>query len=245
MKQVSKWLFCVLCMSILAAKASDLDALEKSSQCLVVTTYSWAAAAGTMSIFERDAKSPWQQRGASFTVVVGKTGLAWGRGIISTKFEGPMKKEGDNKAPAGIFRLSRVFGYAQTANTKMPYLALTPSIVGVDDPRSRYYNQLIDTAKIDKRDWRTAEEMFLKDHLYKWGVVVDNNSPARPGAGSCIFLHIWRTPETPTVGCTAMSEQNLVDLIRWLDPTREPLLIQLPRPDYDRLNAKRNLPPLR
>ena len=230
-------------MSILSANA---NAIEDARQCLVVTTDSWSAPTGTMSIFERDRDSKWQQRGPTIAVVVGKTGLAWGRGLIhTTGLEGPTKKEGDNKAPAGIFRLSKVFGYASKAETKMPYVALSPNIVGIDDPQSRYYNQLIDKTKIDNRDWRTAEEMFRKDDLYKWGVIVDHNVPPKPNAGSCIFLHIWRGPEEPTIGCTAMSEKNLVEVIRWLDATRAPLLVQLPRPVYDQLRTTRNLPPLR
>ncbi len=201
-----------------------------------------------MSIFERESVlSSWQQRGASVPVVVGKTGLAWGRGLtMFYRSSDPIKKEGDNKAPAGIFVLRGVFGYAQKAPTKkMPYLTLSANIIAVDDPHSRYYNQLIDKSKSEHPDWRSAEEMFRKDDLYKWGVIVDHNVPPQPGAGSCIFLHIWRAPNKPTVGCTAMSEENIVEIIRWLDATRAPLLLQLPRPVYDEFRDKWNLPPLR
>jgi D-alanyl-D-alanine dipeptidase len=242
MKQVTKWLLALFCMSIFAANSNATDALASSRQCLVVTTESWSAPKGTMSIFERESGGAWRQRGTPVAVVVGKTGLAWGRGLLETKsFAGPTKKEGDNKAPAGIFNLSRVFGYAPSAQSKMPYLALSANMVGVDDPQSRFYNQLVDQSKIDK-DWRTAEEMFRKDGLYKWGVVVEHNSPPLPGAGSCIFLHIWRGPDKSTVGCTAMSEHNLVDLIRWLDPALHPVLIQLPRSIYFEQRESWNLP---
>src|SRR2546430_5280639 len=72
-------------------------------QCLVVTTESWSSPNGTMSIFERAMlDSNWKQHGSTIPVVVGKAGLAWGHGVAAENSE-PFKKEGDNKAPAGIF----------------------------------------------------------------------------------------------------------------------------------------------
>jgi D-alanyl-D-alanine dipeptidase len=258
MKQVTTSALAGLYMSILSANAGDLphehgftivhsNALREARQLLIVTTPSWSATSGTMSMFERDATyAPWHSRRIRISIVVGKAGLGWGRGVAyGERTSEPNKKEGDNKAPAGIFVLHGVFGYAPKAPSKMQYLALSPNILGIDDPQSRYYNQLIDQSKIDNRDWRTAEEMFRKDDLYKWGVVVDHNVPPQPGAGSCIFLHIWRGPGTSTVGCTAMAEKDMLDVIRWLDPAFAPLLVQLPRPVYDERRANWNLPPLR
>lgn len=238
---------CVVVLTFLSLclVAEARDPLRNCRQCLVVTTDSWWALHGTMSIFERDKGSKWRRRGSPIPIVVGRAGLGWGRGLTDTiNLPGPIKKEGDNKAPAGIFVLPGVFGYAAKAETKMPYRALSPDIVGVDDAQSRYYNRLIDASKIDQRDWRTAEKMFREDNLYKWGVVVNHNVPAKPGAGSCIFLHIWRGPAEPTVGCTAMAERNVVDLIHWLDPRLHPVLVQLPRTVYDDLRIKWNLPEL-
>ena len=197
-----------------------------------------------MLVYERDKGSPWRQRGSLIPVRMGRAGLGWGRGLLITRsLPGPIKIEGDDKAPAGVFRLIRVFGYAHRAPaTKMPYLPLSETIVAVDDPGSRYYNQLIDESKIAQRDWRTSERMILADDRYKWGVFVENNVPPEPGAGSCIFLHVWKGPEIATSGCTAMSEKNLLDIIRWLDPARHPLLVQLPEPIYSERRVEWNLP---
>ena len=49
-----------------------------------------------------------------------------------------------------------------------------------------------------------------------------------PGAGSCIFLHVWRAADQGTVGCTAMAHDALEELIIWLNPDAEPRLVQLP-----------------
>src|SRR5204862_1098842 len=124
----------------------------------------------------------------AIAVVVGRNGLGQGRGLVRLDFDGaPDKKEGDNRAPAGIFRLSSAFGYAparSAAWVKLPYLALSKQIEGIDDPASRYYNKLVNRSAVAKVDWRSSEQMRRDDVLYKWGIVVAHNSKRIPGAGS-------------------------------------------------------------
>jgi D-alanyl-D-alanine dipeptidase len=201
-----------------------------------------------MRAFERgEATASWKDQGPEIAVVAGRNGLGNGRGLVRLDFEeAPAKQEGDDRAPAGIFRLSSAFGYAPARSAawiKLPYLALTKQIEGIDDPNSRYYNKLVDRSQVAKVDWRSSEQMRRADLLYKWGVVVDYNPAAVPGAGSCIFLHIWKSPASPTAGCTAMAESDLVKLLRWLDPARHPILVQMPRAAYRSIRAKYALPP--
>jgi D-alanyl-D-alanine dipeptidase len=224
------------------------DPVRTSRQCLVVVANDWSAKIGTLRAFERtSSRSSWRIRGRAISVVLGKKGMAWGRGVGEFK-PGARKVEGDNKAPAGIFRLGPAFGYAPRSAArwiKLPYVPLTKNSEGIDDPHSRYYNRLVDRSKIAKIDWRSSEQMLRADVLYKWGIVVAHNSPATPGAGSCIFLHIWKNPKSATVGCTAMAEGDLVELLRWLDPAKRPVLIQMPRQDYETLGSQFNLPQTR
>jgi D-alanyl-D-alanine dipeptidase len=75
--------------------------------------------------------------------------------------------------------------------------------------------------------------MARPDDLYKWVINIEQNFPdVKAGCGSCIFFHVWRKPNSPTEGCTAMSETNIVTLLKWLDPQSEPLLVQLPKTVY-------------
>jgi zinc D-Ala-D-Ala dipeptidase len=226
-----------------AMRASGKSELGKSGQCVVVLTDNWDANKGVLRAFERTrATGTWKDRGPEVAVVVGKKGLGQGLGLVLVEFKGaPRKTEGDNKAPAGIFRLSSAFGYAPRRSvrwTKLPYLPLSKTIEGVDDPKSRYYTQLVDRRKIAHPDWHSSEQMLRDDVLYKWGVVVEHNARAIPGGGSCIFLHIWKDSSSATAGCTALREKDLVNLLRWLDPKRRPVLIQMPRAEYDRLRTK-------
>jgi L,D-peptidoglycan transpeptidase YkuD (ErfK/YbiS/YcfS/YnhG family) len=222
--------------------------LERSRQSVVVLTDNWNSTTGVTHLFERsNSAGDWKERGPAFAVVVGKNGLGLGRGLISLNFDGaPRKKEADDRAPAGIFRLSSAFGYAPKQSAgwiRLPYLALSEQIEGIDDPNSRHYNKLVDRSKVVNIDWRSSEKMRRDDVLYKWGLVVDHNPTAVPGAGSCIFLHIWKSPASATAGCTAMPESDLVKLLRWLDPVQHPILVQMPRAAYRSIQTKYGLPP--
>lgn len=233
------------------AIAKELPVLFGSTQMIVVTTSDWNSPSGTLQRYERERPgNPWNPVGDPIPVMVGKTGLAWGSGLLSNAvLDGadPSKKEGDGKAPAGVFRLSKAFGYAaqEQPGWKMPYVALTPSIECVDDTNSKFYNTLVDTASISP-DWGSHEneKMRRSDDLYRWGIVVDHNSKAFPGGGSCIFMHIWRGPGQPTVGCTAMAQDNLEALLSWLDPDRKPLLVQMPVEQYRKAPKSWHLPHL-
>ncbi len=242
------FLFLVLCSWPIAIGRAATRDLDRSLQCIVVLTENWTSTTGVMRSFERHGfRDKWKEHHSSLPVVVGKKGLGLGRGVVRLNLRGaPIKKEGDDKAPAGIFRLSTVFGYAPARSAdwvKLPYLALTKRIESIDDPRSVYYNKLVDRSKVAKVDWRSSEQMRRADVLYKWGVVVDHNAAAIPGAGSCIFFHVWQSSSSPTAGCTAMRERDLVSLIRWLDPARHPVLVQMPRAAYRSLRSRYDLPP--
>jgi D-alanyl-D-alanine dipeptidase len=220
---------------------------------LVVTTADWNAVAGTLQRFERaDARKKWKRVGTPIAVVVAKKGLGWGAGVAMGSDFGargaldPVKHEGDTRAPAGLFRLSTAFGYAAEAPSgwKMPYVSLTPTVECVDDVRSKYYNQVVDRAAVSA-DWNSSEHMLYSNGQYRWGLVVDHNvDPVVPGAGSCIFMHIWLGTGEGTVGCTAMAQENLEAVLGWIDASKKPLLLQLPRAEYKKIRRRWKLPGL-
>lgn len=230
----------------LADVSAAANPLSRSRQCIVVVAPKWNSTAGVLRAFERASDGAWETRGAAVPVVLGKKGLAWGIGLLDPENKvGPRKVEGDNKVPAGIFRLGPAFGYApaeQARWIRLRYVQSTKDTEGVDDPRSRYYSRLVDRAKVTRIDWRTSEKMLRADGLYKWGLVVEHNPAARPGAGSCIFLHIWKNANTATTGCTAMAEPDLLNLLRWVDLAARPILVQMPQREYEEMRPRVGLP---
>ena len=73
--------------------------------------------------------------------------------------------------------------------------------------------------------------------------VAHNTRPIQPGAGSAIFLHVWRRDgDRPTAGCTAMPRDQLETLVTWLDPDAEPVFVLLDRPSLAHLASSWDLP---
>jgi hypothetical protein len=252
MKNLAPWFILIASCVAPPTLLGQANPLASSTQVIVVTTPGWNAVAGVLQRYERaSTHQKWHAVGAPVTVVVGKNGLGWGSGVWSADerlraASGPVKKEGDGKAPAGIFVLSKAFGYAsqEKPGWKMPYVPLTPSVECVDDASSKFYNRVLDRGTATP-DWHSSEQMLRSDELYRWGIVVDHNSnPPQPGVGSCIFMHIWRGPGQGTVGCTAMPQEQLESVLVWLDPARKPLLVQLPEPEYKKLRKQLKLPRL-
>lgn len=189
----------------------------------------------------------WKQVGEPWPGVVGKSGTAWGSGLhgrgAPAGHDGPIKREGDGKSPAGVFDLTSAFGYSERApnGTTIGYQHVDASWKCVDDPASRAYNRVLD-ARTTTIDWKSAEEMRRADDAYTWVVEVAHNASRTPHDGSCIFLHVWSGPDSHTVGCTAMEEPRLATLIAQLSPADRPAFVLLPRAEYDALADAWNLP---
>ena len=210
-------------------------------QLVVVVSPRAAHVTATLQRYEKHGKT-WKQVGAAIPVNLGKKGLAWGRGLHSAK-PGVQKKEGDQKSPAGLFRFGTAFGYAPAGEVafKLPYVSITETQICVEDSKSQYYNQIVDETQVTK-DWETRESMLRQDEQYKWGIFVKHNMTPEPESGSCIFFHIWRKEGSGTLGCTAMAEENLLELMQWLDPAQKPLLVQMVKKDYEGYRKKFRLP---
>jgi len=206
---------------------------SESKQLLLVTTPNWSASSGRLQRYEKDSGG-WHKVGKSIAVKVGKNGLAWGRGLHDIPKDATrIKREGDGRAPAGIFRLPYAFG-DKNIRLRYPYRQMTRQHHCVDDSRSRYYNQVIDSRKV-RKDYKSFEHMKFPSGLYSYGVFVEHNPSRIAGAGSCIFLHIKKPSGKPTVGCTAMGKSEIITVLKWLDPKKKPLLVQAPKGVVERL----------
>jgi D-alanyl-D-alanine dipeptidase len=206
----------------------------------------WNATRATLRLWRREYGA-WHADGSAWPGVVGRAGTAWGDGLhgagAPSGRTGPIKREGDGKAPAGAFTLARSFGYAPQppAGTRLPYVPLEPAWKCVDDPRSQHYAEILDERRVTV-DWKSAEEMRRKDELYSWVVDIGHNVSRVPNGGSCIFFHVWSkaAEDSVTAGCTAMAEPRLAQLLAGLEPTA--IYVLLPRAEYAALAADWDLP---
>ena len=216
-------LLLTLCFTVFLLHASEIP---KTKQLLVVTTEDWSTPIGSLQRYEKK-NYKWKKVGKAIDIKLGRNGLGWGIGLHEIPKDAKIiKKEGDGKAPVGIFSLKQAFGYAPF-DIDYPYEVYKETDHCVDDVYSEYYNKIVDSTKIAK-DYKSHERMKFPKNYYKYGIVVDHNgitegSTSKRGAGSCIFIHI---KDIPTAGCTVMSESEIQEVLRWLDPKAEPLLVQ-------------------
>lgn len=212
-------------------------------QLVVVVAPTWDSHEATLRRWTR-TRSGWARVGEPWAVVTGK-GLAWGLGLhppsMAAQLGGPMKREGDGRSPAGVFRLTETTGYAARGprGSTLPYRQATSRLHCVDDVNAPEYNRLELAPATGHPTWSSTEPMRRDDVLYTRTIFVAHNPARIPGEGSCIFLHVWSAPGRPTVGCTAMPLPELETLVSWLQQEDEPLLVLLPQHAYDVLPLPR------
>lgn len=249
------WLWLIVVLFIAEYRAVDAQTLNnamqhsinESRQLIVVTTAEWHEPSAVMHLFERsnEGAKEWQFRSAT-AAIIGRSGF--GVGPEAFGLNGPAKQEGDGRAPAGIFSLPFAFGSPGVKfekEVRLPFRTMSDEDRCIDDSASAHYNSVITFSQKTPQDWKSAEKMIHPDGLYDLGIFINYNQPSpSPKRGSCIFLHVWRGPNSATDGCTALAKQELSDLITWLQPEHRPLLVQAPREEYERLALLYKLPPL-
>ena len=246
--------FGILASGCASAPAPD-PALPWSNarQLVVVITPDWNADHGLLGTYER-SDGQWRRVGEREPVTVGKNGSAWGLGLHpdpqARSQTGPLKHEGDGRSPAGVFGIGDAFGYAQQADTALPYDPMQASHYCMDVSGSPLYNRIVDARSVGTDAVAgSTEPMRLDLHAngdprYRLGFVIEHNPQARRDAGSCIFAHLWRKPTESTAGCTAMNDATMIRLLGWLRPDQHPVFVLLPADEYTRLHDAWQLPAL-
>jgi L,D-peptidoglycan transpeptidase YkuD (ErfK/YbiS/YcfS/YnhG family) len=192
---------------------SQLNKIDKSTQIILVVDNSSFLFTRTTLYAMETRENNWQMAFEPFNAVIGRNGFA-------TTGE---KKEGDGKTPSGIYPLKMTFGYGESAKTKMPYRQSLADDIWVDDTYDEDYNRW---AKKSETPAASYEIMKREDNLYKYGIVIEyNTDPVIRGNGSAIFLHIWKGEGIPTAGCVAVSEEDIIRILGWIDPAESPLII--------------------
>jgi L,D-peptidoglycan transpeptidase YkuD (ErfK/YbiS/YcfS/YnhG family) len=220
-----------------------------SRQLVLVVTPDWNADHGTLRTFVRDGEG-WREARAATPVTIGKNGAGWGLGLNAPQADagGPVKREGDNRSPAGVFRIGDTFGYAARIDTAMPYLALNATEYCVDVSGARHYNRIVDAKVVGDAAVKGSTEPMRRDlhadgdQRYRMGFVIEQNPQAIPHGGSCIFGHLWKSPSSATAGCTAMTPATMQSLLAWLKPEDAPVFVLLPQAEYERLRSTWQLP---
>ena len=227
---VRRWGIALVFM--LASGAFAAGVPDDCSQLIVGVASGWNSMRGQIQLFERSGKSDWRPVGRSFPVLFGKNGVAWGSGLAGQSEAGLRKEERDGRAPAGVFRIGKIYTYdAQLPpGADYPFHQVTTADAWVDDVKQSDYNRFVTiNDPANPPPWFEKAKMRHHDFAYRWLVEIRHNSdPPVPGAGSAIFFHIRRGIDRPTAGCTTMAEPDLVRMITWLRAARHPCYALLP-----------------
>jgi L,D-peptidoglycan transpeptidase YkuD (ErfK/YbiS/YcfS/YnhG family) len=133
-------------MMVLICGPSQAQIPSSARQLIVSQAATWNSNTATLQCYQRtSASAPWQAVFAkSVPVLLGRAGLAWGRGVFNPPQNGiPAKVEKDWRAPAGVFQLGMLFGNAAKApgGARWPYLQVGPWDAYVDDSSNPYYQK--------------------------------------------------------------------------------------------------------
>ena len=136
------------------------------------------------------------------------------------------RRRNSNTSPAGLWALGTAFGNAeQPEGLKLPWRQVTPNSDWVCDEDSPYFNTWQERDEPGLLPWSDDVE-HLEDYpeLYAYACVIEFNRPPEvdPERGCAIFLHC---SERGTGGCVGLPREDLLAVLRWLDPAKNPYIL--------------------
>ena len=182
-----------------------------------VVTVTAASTADTTAVLRTwtETASGWTQVGPDVAAHLGTDGMS------------PTPSETQTATPMGSFTLTQAFGHDADPGTRLPYHLTTPADWWISQP-GRLYNTMQEcTSACPFIQGDPNEHLYYETPYYDYAVVIDYNTadagPIRQGAGSAFFLHV--SVGAPTSGCVSIAADQLVRILRWLDPAQHPRIL--------------------
>jgi L,D-peptidoglycan transpeptidase YkuD (ErfK/YbiS/YcfS/YnhG family) len=126
------------------------------------------------------------------------------------------KREGDNRTPVGRWPMREVYyrpDRVMAPITKLPIHEINPKDAWCENGADSNYNKLV---QIPYRV--RVDSLWRNDEIYNVFVVLGyNDRPVEAGLGSAIFLHVARPDFSPTVGCVAIKQNDLLGILKEVD----------------------------
>lgn len=188
---------------------SRTSAAQNSSQ--IITVVSKGGSYGELVFWEKDSTGNWLE--------IDRVQARLGQNGMKNSSE---VYEMDKCTPTGIYTLTEAFGIKSNPGSGVPYRQLDGSEYWVDDENSQYYNTM--QFGDPNGRWSSAEKLIDFPGYYNYSLVIDYNRwPVIPGKSSAIFLHC--DMGIYTYGCVAIPEQNLINILNRINPSKNPVII--------------------
>ena len=199
-------------------------------QVIVVEAPRWSSTEGTLTAFERTDGS-WQVVQPTVRAQLGYGGLV----------RGDRRRQGTGTVPTGVYGILSGFGREPDPETDLDYIQVDRNDAWTYNPRVPSTYNVFQTAD---RSWKSyggyVEDLWDMGMQYDYVAILDYNlpeGPIRTGAngvrrsssppdtsrGGGIFLHVDNGNKT--AGCIAVSKPVMRDLMRWLDPAKDPVIV--------------------
>jgi L,D-peptidoglycan transpeptidase YkuD (ErfK/YbiS/YcfS/YnhG family) len=201
--------------------ANDLARVGAATQLITVESTSFPTTEATLVAWHRIGRC-WIRRFGPWSTRLGFAGFS------------NHKTEGDGTTPAGMFRIDDVmYGNAPNPGVHFSYHRIACGDWWDEDPNSPSYNRFVHLKCGVAPPFRgDSEALWRETSAYPIFAVVDyNTSPVIAGRGSAIFVHA--DVGGPTNGCVGLLLPELVELLRWLEPTAQPTVVMGPRSEIE------------
>ncbi len=199
-------------------------------QVIVVEAPRWSSTEGTLTAFEK--------RGGNWQVVQPTVRAQLGYGGL---VRGDRRRQGTGTVPTGVFEILSGFGRKADPGTALDYIQVDRNDAWTYNPRvPSTYNVFQDADRSWKSYGGYVEELWDMGYQYDYVAVLDYNlpeGPIRTGAngvrrssnppdtsrGGGIFLHVDNGNKT--AGCIAVTKKVMRDLMTWMDPKKDPVIV--------------------
>ncbi len=199
-------------------------------QVIVVEAPRWSSTEGTLTAFEK-SNGEWSIAQPTVRAQLGYGGLV----------RGDKRRQGTGTVPTGVFDILSGFGRKADPGTELDYIQVDRNDAWTYNPKvPSTYNVFQDVDRSWKSYGGYVEELWDMGMQYDYVAVLDYNLPEGPirtdakgvrrstsppntSRGGGIFLHVDNGKKT--AGCIAVKRLVMRDLMRWLDPDKDPVIV--------------------
>ena len=199
-------------------------------QVIVVEAPRWSSTEGTLTAFERTGDR-WSVVQPTVRAQLGYGGLV----------RGDKRRQGTGTVPTGVFDILSGFGRKADPGTALNYIQVDRNDAWTYNPKfPSTYNVFQDVNRSWKSYGNYVESLWDMGMQYDYVAVLDYNLPEGPirtdakgirrsttppntSRGGGIFLHVDNGKKT--AGCIAVKRSVMRDLMQWLDPDKNPVIV--------------------
>jgi L,D-peptidoglycan transpeptidase YkuD (ErfK/YbiS/YcfS/YnhG family) len=187
-----------------------------ATEVITVTAHTASSTTATLQAWDRAPGGGWLAHGPAVLAHIGADGMS------------THASESTSATPIGSFSLTQSFGALANPGTALPYFETTPADWWISQAGPLYNTHQRCSGNCAFNLGDPNEHLYYETPYYNYAVVIDYNTANSAtgvvqGAGSAYFLHV--TDGTPTAGCVAVPQANLVALMQWLNPADQPRII--------------------